>query len=333
MFVSEHSSPTKSIPPITLWLFDGSSNSTITYMISIPIQFLTGESFDIDFYVTPLDHLCSAVLGYNWLTRYNLLIDWYWAVLLSEHLFTQVLTLTWCQLWLWHLQCLHQLRPLILQSILLNLQIPWNLKSPSWMLWLSLEHAKRKGLKASKSISLTPTPSLGDLPKNLILQWTFPPSLWSIMTMLMSSANPRVTPYLLIGLMTSRSILRRKHLHLLVQSIPSLQQNSLHSVNSSMSTSSPVSSILQILLTELWSFSSKRKMDNSGYVLTSVVSIGSRRKTITCFCLLLTCWTLLGKPVCIQRSTSDMLATLSALPKVTNQKLPSGPATDLTSGV
>ena len=63
-------------------------------MISIPIRFLTGESFDIDFYVTPLDHLCSAVLGYNWLTRYNLLIDWYWAVLLSEHLFTQVLTLT-----------------------------------------------------------------------------------------------------------------------------------------------------------------------------------------------------------------------------------------------
>ena len=142
-------------------------------------------------------------------------------------------------------------------------------------LWLLLECAKRKGLRASKSTSLTPTPPLGNLPKNPILWWIFLPPLQSIMTMLMSSVNPRPTPYLLTGLMTSRSTSEREHLHLLVRSIPFLQQNLPHSVNSLMSTSSLVLSILQTLLTELQSFLSRRKMDNFGYVLTSVVSTES----------------------------------------------------------
>ena len=192
---------------------------------------------------------------------------------------------------------------------------------------------RRKELKVSKSTSPIPTPPPGDPPKNPILRWIFPPSLRSIMTTLMSSANPRPTHYPLIDLMTSRSTSRREHLRLLVRSTPSLQQNSPHSVNSSMSTSSPVSSALQIHLTELRFFSSKRKMDNSSYAWTSMVSIGSRRRIATHFRLSPTCWTLLGKPVCIQRSISDTLTTSSTSPKVTNQKPPSRPVTDLTSGV
>src|SRR5260221_1394271 len=61
---------------ILLRLFDGSTQNSVSHKTTIPLTFSTGETHQMEFYVTKLDKGYSIVLSYDWLVHHNPSIDW-----------------------------------------------------------------------------------------------------------------------------------------------------------------------------------------------------------------------------------------------------------------
>ncbi len=71
------------IHPLRLRLLGGSFSSQITHAVDLTICHSTGDVIGVTFYVTQLDPPVVLVFEYNWLYRYNPLIDWYSSQILS----------------------------------------------------------------------------------------------------------------------------------------------------------------------------------------------------------------------------------------------------------
>jgi len=75
-YVVEHNLPSIPIPPIPFCLIDSSMCPSITSALTLSIQFPCGTTHSIRYLVTQLNSDFPAVLGLDWLTQHNPLIEW-----------------------------------------------------------------------------------------------------------------------------------------------------------------------------------------------------------------------------------------------------------------
>jgi len=74
--VSKYHLPCQKINLRPLALIDGTINHLVNHVVSLPIRLPCSYSCQIEFFVTKLEGTYPIVLGHNWLTQPNPLIDW-----------------------------------------------------------------------------------------------------------------------------------------------------------------------------------------------------------------------------------------------------------------
>jgi len=76
LFVAKFNLPFREIAPLPVALIDGTVNTHVTRVVSLPIEFSCGYVCELEFFVTKLEGTYPVVLGYSWLTHCNPSIDW-----------------------------------------------------------------------------------------------------------------------------------------------------------------------------------------------------------------------------------------------------------------
>ena len=76
VLVSKYRLPCRKINSLLLTLIDGTINHLVNHVVSLPIRFPCSYSCQIEFFVTKLEDTYPIVLGHNWLTQHNPLVDW-----------------------------------------------------------------------------------------------------------------------------------------------------------------------------------------------------------------------------------------------------------------